>query len=183
VCIDFLLKLRQNLVALPWLPWFVSLQTATAAQQTLVASEPSSAAFSAMRTPAPLRPAVNKERLSLKAQVIFEGSWKKIEEKYKEVGLDRRASRLFVSLPARFQSNGRIMLPWQWAGRATCRVRIGANVQCFVSSAAVGVPSRGGLVERRTRLWQGHQVSDSPAAPALAGSKSICRQLPIGRKP
>ena len=63
-----------------------SLQTATAAAQTLAAAEPSAAAPFAVRPPGAVRPLnVSKERLSLKAQVIFESSWKKIEEKYKEV--------------------------------------------------------------------------------------------------
>ncbi|EFN59083.1 hypothetical protein CHLNCDRAFT_137842 [Chlorella variabilis] len=59
--------------------------TATAAAQTLAAAEPSAAAPFAVRPPGAVRPLnVSKERLSLKAQVIFESSWKKIEEKYKE---------------------------------------------------------------------------------------------------
>lgn len=62
-------------------------QTATAAVQTVAAATPQSF----MAPPAAARPLhVSKERLSLKAQVIFESSWKKIEEKYKDVSLEER---------------------------------------------------------------------------------------------
>ncbi|PSC68866.1 adenylate kinase [Micractinium conductrix] len=56
-------------------------QTMTVAQQT---AAPPRGGF--VPVPAsPLRPLhASKERLSLKAQVIFESSWKKIEEKYKD---------------------------------------------------------------------------------------------------
>jgi hypothetical protein len=60
------------------------MQAATAAASTAAAATAGQKApFAAVRPPA-LRPLVSKERLSLKAQVIFESSWKKIEEKYKE---------------------------------------------------------------------------------------------------
>lgn len=64
-----------------------ALQTATAAAQTLAAVDAQqAAAFAPVVPPGALRPlAVSKERLSLKGQVIFESSWKRIEEKYKEV--------------------------------------------------------------------------------------------------
>ncbi|KAL4420036.1 hypothetical protein ABPG77_001286 [Micractinium sp. CCAP 211/92] len=58
-------------------------QTAAAAQQTVAAAASPTAAGYA--PPAGLRPVhASKERLSLKAQVIFEASWKRIEEKYKD---------------------------------------------------------------------------------------------------
>lgn len=57
------------------------LQTAAAAAETLASPAP----FAPV-PPGALRPATaSKERLSLKATVIFEASWKKIEEKYREV--------------------------------------------------------------------------------------------------
>ena len=68
--------------------WFDgALQTATAAAQALASVDAQPKAAFVAVPPGALRPlAVSKERLSLKGQVIFESSWKRIEEKYKEVG-------------------------------------------------------------------------------------------------
>lgn len=64
------------------------LQTAPAAVPPAVGAELDPKVFEPV-LPGPLRPVPSKERLSLKAQVIFETSWKKIEAKYKEVGRGR----------------------------------------------------------------------------------------------
>ncbi|KAL4430829.1 hypothetical protein ABPG75_006085 [Micractinium tetrahymenae] len=68
---------RSRLQGLRWA------QTAAAAQKTVaLAAQPAAASYV---PPAGLRPLhASKERLSLKAQVIFESSWKRIEEKYKD---------------------------------------------------------------------------------------------------
>ncbi|KAI3433651.1 hypothetical protein D9Q98_003460 [Chlorella vulgaris] len=58
-------------------------QTAPAAVPPAVGAELDPKVFEPV-LPGPLRPVPSKERLSLKAQVIFETSWKKIEAKYKE---------------------------------------------------------------------------------------------------